>query len=270
MSAIPSNDITRPTSQPPQLPITTVRKVVYTAYRIAGILADAGVTQNPEELQDGFDTLNAMLDGWNSQRLMIYTITRYLFQLVSGQQSYSIGPGAADWDFPRPPRIEVASCVIISDPNYPLEQPIAPMTYQQWQTLPVKSTTSPIPQSFYYDQQFPIGNVFFYPVPSAQDSGTNQVALYVWATIPALQGFDQEISFPPQYLECIQYNLAVRLAERFPLRQKMSPSAAKRAEDTLRTVKSLNTVVVISKIDPAACSQSGSVYNWQSDTYIVR
>ena len=270
MPTPPSNVITAPTGQPPQLPVTTVARVIYTAYRIAGILPDAGTTQNAEELQDGFETLNSMLDAWNAQRLMIYTISRYLFQLVAGQQVYQIGPGAADWDFPRPPRIEVASCVITSEPNYPLEQAIACLTYQQWQTLPSKQTQSPIPQSYYYDQQFPIGNVYFYPVPTAQDSGTNQVALYVWNTIPAFQTTDQQVSFPFAYLKLIQYSLAIELAARFPLRQNLSPIAVKMAAEAMQTVKSLNTAVVISKLDPAVVSSTGALYNYLSDTYVIR
>jgi hypothetical protein len=247
-----------------------VSDVIYTAYRIAGILADAGITENPEELNDGFNALNAMLDAWNTQRLFCYTIIRYLFNFVTNQQSYQIGPGAADWDFPRPVRIETASCIITNTPALPVEQILTPLTYEGFQRITVKQVQSPIPFSYYYDQQSPIGNVYFYPVPNNLQQA-NQCALYVWQLIPAFQSTNAVVQFPPAYLRAIQYNLAIELADRFPLRQKLRPGVEMKAMQAIREIKSLNTPIEDMRVDPAAAAGGGnSIYNYLSDSPLSR
>jgi hypothetical protein len=258
-----TNTLTPPSTQPVSLPTVRVSDIIYTAYRLAGILADPGVIPSPEETTDGFNTLNAMLDDWNSQRFMIFTIIRYLFSFVSNQQSYQIGPGAADWNFPRPPRIEGVSVVLENDPTLPLEQPIAMLSWQNFQRISVKTILSPIPYACYYDQQNPIGNLWFYPVP---EGPLNYVALYVWQTIAAIQTVNDKIIFPPAYLRCIEYNLAVELAARFPLRQKMSPITVKIAEQSMRNVKSLNMPTLDMTIDRAALPGRQGIYDWLSDS----
>jgi hypothetical protein len=260
---------TPPQFQTPSLPRTTVSKLIYTAYRISGVLENAGTGENPEELQDGFDTLNALLDGWMIERNMIYAIADYIFTLVANQEAYTIGPGG-DWNFPRPPRIEVASVIYPNNTNYPVEQLIAPVTYQKWAQIPIKQTQSPIPTTYYYDQKFPLGTVHLYPVPVPQNSGMNQVKIYVWEEFPYFQNVEQQVTFPPMYLKALQYNLALELALRFPLRQKMSPDAKMLAMESLRVIKSLNAPMLEMRCDPAVVPLEGGQYNWLSDTYVTR
>ena len=264
-----SAPITPPGFQPPSIPPVKVSDVIYTGYRIAGILTDAGVTENPEELTDGFNALIAMLDDWNSQRLMVYTINQLTFNFVAGQQTYQLGPGAADWNFPRVPRIEQASVIITNSPTLPLEQALAPLTVQQWQRIPVKNTQSSIPQAYYYDAQFPIANFSLYPIPS-NDESVNQIRLYVWNLFQNFQSVSQQIAFPPSYLLAIQYNLALELAARFPLRQKLSPWSVQRAAQAIRNIKSQNEPTLDMRCDPAACPSDGGIYNYLSDTWLVR
>jgi hypothetical protein len=241
-----------------------VSDLIYMAYRIAGIMPNAGTTENPEELADGFATLNAMVDQWTIQRLMTYTIIPYVFNFVAGQQSYQIGLGAADWKIPRPPRIELASCLINEGGSPTVEQPMAPLTYQNWQTIPVKGTQSPIPYSFYYDQAFPIAHCYFYPVPS---NSANQVALYIWEQLGTFSSTAQSVMFPPGYLKAIQYNLALDLADRFAERAKLSPRAMREAKMALDWIKSMNMPILDMKCDRAVVPGEGGIYNYLSDSW---
>jgi hypothetical protein len=245
----------------PTLPNTTVADVIYAAYRIAGIIPDPGINPNPDETTDAFGALNAMLDDWNTHRLLVYQIQRVVKNYVAGKASYAIGPGAADWDMLRPPKIEQASTIINTDPTLPLEKPIAPLTWQLWQQVSIKATPSPLPTAFYYDAGFPIGNISFYPVPA---DSNYQVALYLWTLISPLQTTAQAISFPPAYLRAIQYNLALELADRFPLRAKPSPRTIEVARQSLQHIKSLNTPMLDMRCDAAALGRPG-LYNWLTD-----
>lgn len=259
-----TNIVTPAIPQPPSIPTILVKDVLYVAARLAGIMPEAGTGLSPEESLDAFNALNAMLDDWNSMRLMSRWIVRYLFEFNAGQQVYQIGPGAADWDFPRPERIETASVVITSSPNLPLEQLMSPCTYENFQRIAVKTIQSTIPWAYYYDQQFPIGNIYVYPVPAGP---VNQVALYVWQLFGALQTYTQQVSLPPAYLRAMQYNLAIELAARFPNRQKLSQLTVKIAKDSLMNIKSINTPIEDMSIDPAALpGWGGLVYDYLSDS----
>jgi hypothetical protein len=262
-----TNILTTPTIQPPSMPTIRVSDICYVAARLAGIMPEAGTGLAPEESTDIFNALNALLDDWNSQRLMSRWIVRYLFNFVAGQQVYQIGPGAADWNVPRPERIETASIVIVSSPNLPLEQVIAPCTYENYQRISVKTIQSTIPFAYYYDQQFPIGNVYFYPVPAGP---VNQVALYVWQLFGAVQNQTDQVSLPPSYLKALQYNLAIEIAARFPNRQKLSPITIKIAAETLRNIKSINTPIEDMTVDTAALPITSGVYNYLSDSWLAR
>mgnify|MGYP001385330886 CR=1 FL=1 len=48
------------------------------------------------------DNLNAMLDSWSIDRLMVYQTLQESFALTSGTGTYTIGPGAALSSVARP------------------------------------------------------------------------------------------------------------------------------------------------------------------------
>ena len=64
--------------------------------------------------------LNQMLDAWQIDRLLVFTIAIQDFPFVSTKQTYTMGSGG-DFNVPRPARIERASIVLLSNPTNPLE-----------------------------------------------------------------------------------------------------------------------------------------------------
>src|SRR5690242_5956509 len=81
--------------------------LIKSALRLAGVLG-TGETPSAAEGQDALVILNQMLDSWNAERLMIYTVARQVFSLVANKQAYTLGSGG-DFDTPRPPKIEYVS-----------------------------------------------------------------------------------------------------------------------------------------------------------------
>jgi len=80
---------------------------------LIGVLA-SGETPSGAESSDGLSFLNDLLDSWNAERLMVFTITREAFDsngnpfyLTLGKQDYTMGTGG-NFNFPRPARIERA------------------------------------------------------------------------------------------------------------------------------------------------------------------
>src|ERR1700735_3952362 len=108
---------------PPPLPpsIATI-DVISSALRLIGVLA-AGETPDAGSASDALLVFNDMVDSWQAQRLMIYQVSRLLFNLTSGQQVYTYGLGNPatianpDFNSPRPAAIERMGIINLNNPQ---------------------------------------------------------------------------------------------------------------------------------------------------------
>ena len=94
--------------------------IIYSAYRIAGILRGPQRGLSVDEIQEGLQCFNDIIDNYNIQRYLVLSIRRQLFTMNANQSVYEIGPTAADWVTPRPPKIENASTISLQNPTQPL------------------------------------------------------------------------------------------------------------------------------------------------------
>jgi hypothetical protein len=245
-----------------------VKDLIYTGFRIAGILGAAGRDYSDHtgsSYNDAFAILNAMLDSWNTERLTVYTIAQYDQNLVPNQQTYTIGAGG-NWSIPRPSRIERANLVYISaNPAQPLEIPMEILTLDGWRSIPQKNVTSVFPLMLYYDAAYNagLGNVNVYPVPQV----VNIVRLFLWQTFSQFATVTDSVAFPPGYLKAIQYNLARELAMRFPERANMNAASMQEAVDAKAAIKSLNVPMLDLACDEALINRPGGMWNWRTGNY---
>lgn len=96
--------------------------------------------------------------------------------------------------------------------------------------LPNK-TTSGTPVQFYYQPLIDTGKLFIWPAPTSTDTYLDCTGYF------PLDVFDDSADapdFPDEWLEALEYNLAVRLAPRFG--QPLSPEVAFIAESSLQDV----------------------------------
>jgi hypothetical protein len=158
----------------------------------------------PAEAAYLFSKLNQMVDMWASDRLAIYRSQRAgPFSLVSGTQSYAIGAGAT-WDVARPVWIDDAGIIQTTvTPN--TELPMRILTKREWAQVGVKTIQSTLPRSLWYDQTFPNGTIYLYPVPSY----ANQIVLYIPIAVTEFAALTDAISLPPGYRMALVSNLAV-------------------------------------------------------------
>lgn len=224
-----------------------VSDILYTALRIAGVLTAPGRGYGTADKDDALNTFNTMLDNWNSQGLTIFAQARTVFPLVGGQQAYQIGTGAADFNITRPVRLEAAGLISGS-----LEWELNPLTDDNWQDIPFKGIQSQ-PSSFYYQNEFPIGSIYLWPVPS---NSNYSVALYTDELAGGYTDPSQQVSFPPGYRKALEYCLAVELAILYP-RSVMHPSVPQLALDALADIKRLNLPAPEMSCDSAVLSRRG-------------
>lgn len=118
-----------------------------------------------EEANDAFEVYREWMEGLNNQGLSSYATTRNEFTLSASTSSYTIGDGAT-FNVLRPDKILQAAWQ-----SGGLEYPIQVVdTFEEWGRIPVKSTTSTLPQAVYLETDYDANGyatVLVYPVPTA-------------------------------------------------------------------------------------------------------
>lgn len=222
----------------------------------------AGEPVNAEDAQSGLGILNQMMDLWNAQRLMIFTIQRLVFNLVANQQTYSCGIGG-DFNIPRPPRIERYSIITQANPVSPLELEIRPLTLADWQGIPVKNIPAALPLGVWDDKGFPLRLLNYWPLPNV----ALQAVIYPWIALSTFPNLVTQFTFPPAYAEAIKYNLAFRFMVDFPGDMERLPLIKNLADGAIEVIKSFNTEVnELSTSDLNAISGNKGYYNFYADT----
>jgi len=239
----------------------TALDLIKSSMRLCGILGN-GETPSASEAQDALMVLNQMIDSWNSERLMIYTIQRNVFNIVSGQQTYTLGNGG-DFDMARPASIQSYTIISLQNPAQPLELPLDVYTDVAWANVPVKNVQSSIPTAVYDDGSFPFRNLSYWAVPNV---GYLQAGIYSWQSVNRFIDLSTPYSFPPAYLKALRYSLAVDLAPEFGV--QVPAIVAQQASESRAKVKSINIPLIGLRCDPAVVNNGSLVYNWISDTWV--
>ena len=131
----------------------TTRDLINASLKRLGVL-DAAETAAPQDMADGLQRLNDLIDGWGTERLTIYKNDRTTWPLVPNQATYTIGSGG-DCDIVRPVFISDLNFIDTSqDPD--LEMGLSPLTTDAWSRIPQKGLTSTYPTSFYYNATYPL------------------------------------------------------------------------------------------------------------------
>ncbi len=235
----------------------TALDLIASSMRLIGVLA-SGETPSDAEAEDSLMVLNQMLDSWNAERLSIFTIARQVFNLTTAQQTYSMGLGG-DFNVPRPPRIDRASIISLTNVSQPLELPIDYLTDAQWQGIPVKNINSSLPQSVWDTGDWPLRFLNYWPIPNQ----AVQTALYTWTAVSQFADLTTDNTFPPGYIQAIRYNLALFLGPEFNL--SVRPDIAQLAVATKAIVKTINVPIVEAQIDSALLNPRGGAYDYRSD-----
>lgn len=184
--------------------MATGRDIINDALLLLGVGAE-GEAVSKDTINYGLRAFNRMLSSWSAELGMIYEYSFDDVNWVAGQQSVTIGPSGADITTARPLKI-----TSFQSRNESIDFTVLPITFNLYQTLEQKDITSDYPNVYAYNETFPNGTLFIYPVPS---SNLNvRISSEKELTSITLDG---NIIFPPGYEQAFQYNLAVMIAPSF-------------------------------------------------------
>lgn len=232
----------------------TALDMISSSLRLLGVLA-SGETPSASEANDGLLSLNNLIDSMSNESLLIYTKVRESFNLVGGQQAYTMGTGG-NFNTSRAQKIENA---LIQPPNnvQTVELPMKILNKDQYANILIKPLESTFPLYLYNDGAFPLENVNVWPVPNE----TCVIVLYSWKPLSEMASLTTAFSLPPGYQRMLQYNLAVDLAPEYGKQlQEPIPSIAIESRAVL---KRMNVRPVYLQVDEALQALP-AVWNWMT------
>lgn len=175
------------------------------------------------------NALDNMLSELAVQGLIVPYSTTDSLALVAGDGDYTIGSGGT-FNVARPSQI-LESTFIRDSGN--VDYPIEVISEKKYNAISVKATQSR-PQQLYYDSQYPLGIIYFYPIPET----TYTLKLVSRKPFTSYTNLTTTVSLPPEYRSLIKWNLALQMCPEF---ERQPPQiVVTEAARTLTLVKRLN------------------------------
>jgi hypothetical protein len=206
----------------------TAGDLINSALKRLGVIA-SGETPSSAESQDSLAAVQSLIETWSTNDILGFVETEDTLTLVPNQGAYTIGSGG-DFNVARP--IDILAAVVIESGN--LELPLNMLKFEQWLNISDKTLKSNFPTDFYYRTEWPLGKLFFYPVPTEAKS----IKVYSRKPIISLSALTDNIALPEGYYGALEYNLCLELADMFGV--PVSAMIAQKADEKLSAIKAQN------------------------------
>ncbi len=185
------------------IPVLTIIKEAYQELNVF----QAGASIPAPQLTLATSLVNEIIDNWNADRAKVWCEVFFFGTLVPSLNPHTIGPVGATFTTPIRP-MTIDGCSIVLNSNTPnVYVPINVVDYQVYQALSVPSISTSIPECVYYEKDWPIGKLFFYPVPSQ-----NYPVRFTIRTLLGVVTHSDSLDLPPAGKGAMKYTLAEMLA----------------------------------------------------------
>jgi len=205
-----------------------------------GLTNAVGVDQTltADETSDCLSVLNDIYEDLSNQKLAIWANHNETFNTVEGTATYTIGVGGT-WNTVRPIRINDPAICTFQGADYP----VTAINQADYNLIPVKTMTSQIVERYLYVNEFPLGQITLWPVPSL----VVPITLSIDNVLTNIASAATTLSFPAGYSKMLKYMLAVDLAPLFG--KEASSLIRKTALDTLANIKRVNNKTPTVRLD---------------------
>lgn len=216
----------------------TALELITRSMRLANILGE-GQQPSGDQASDALDTLNELLDAWNTDSLVLYQTTNDVLATVPNQAVYTVGTGG-NLNTDRP--VQINSMYVeyqgVSYPVYEINQ-------DEYNLLSLKSMTQVFPRFFLYVNTYPLGTLTLWPTPTL----ANTLVMSVDRVLSQVPNTSTALTLPPGYAKALRANLAMELCVEYG--KEPSPSLVKLAKESKADVKRANHVPTVAEYDPA-------------------
>ncbi|HQT76814.1 MAG TPA: hypothetical protein PLD10_07150 [Rhodopila sp.] len=214
------------------------------ALKMAGVLG-VGQTAQAEDTNDAFTLMNAMLAQWQRKRWLVYALVDTPF-VSTGAESYTVGLGE-NFNIARPDKVESVFARYVPTGSTPVDYPLEIIEAREdYNRIPLKLLGT-FPQVAFYDAQYPVGNLFVWPVPEAS---LFEIHITTKAVLSQFTNTTSTMALPPEYQEAIIYNLVPRLRAMYGL--PPDPVTNALAVSALATIRAANAQIPRLQVPPEA------------------
>jgi hypothetical protein len=187
----------------------------------------ADQTLTADETAEGLRAFNDVLEIFSTRNLAVYGSVNQSLNTVIGQSVYTVGTGG-DWNVDRPVRISDDGYSVVNTVSFPLVS----MTQDEYNAIAFKGQTQDFPTRYLYVNDFPLGRLTVFPVPSA----VTPLTFSVDRILTSVASAGTTISFPPGYAMVFVYKLAIMLAPRFGKKISSYPEIVQIANDSFADI----------------------------------
>ena len=229
--------------------MAAVSTMILRSMRMIGEKA-RGETLDANESIECLAELNTMMESWETQKLLCYTVNQESFSLTSSTASYTIGVGGA-FNTARPTKI-VDPCFIRDAAN--LDTPVTIVYSEQYGRIVQKSVGYTYPTYLYYDMGFSAtstGTISLYPSPS----GGLTLFINSWKQLQNFASVSTQVLLPPGYQLAIESNFAIHLAAGLT---PVPAEVAKIAKESMAAVKTINLTTPTMRLDYYGVGRAGN------------
>jgi len=189
-------------------------------------------TLTANETTDCLRALNDLIEDWSTQSLAVYGLSNQTFNTIIGTATYTIGSGA-NWVTNRPVRINGDAYSTVSG----VAVPCVSVTQDEYDAIQIKAQTQEYPDCFLFVNEYPLGLVTLWPVPSAVTPVTFSMDMLL-NSVPAAATV---LQFPPGYMKAFKYALGVELAPVFGKKIENYPKIIDIANTSFANIKRANS-----------------------------
>ena len=220
------------------MPEFSARQIGTTALRLLGVAA-AEQPLSADMAQSALDALNAMLDGWAVERLLIFTRPKIPLVLEPGRPTYTWGLSVPPADIPREPPVRLEMALLTVEDTTPgLEWEVKILTQSEYESsVWLKGMESTYPAMLYLEASQPVARLHVWPIP--QIAYTLQ--LLPWTAHAPYAAWDDVLPWPNGYQRAMQFNLALELAPQYGV--EPSPLILRTAEESKRAIFPINVEI---------------------------
>ena len=242
--------------------MSTAQALIQSSLEELGVYAP-GQSMNAADAARGLDQFNKFLDYLSNQSLACFCILEQSFTLQVGVTKYTIGTGGMINQIRPLKLIEGPGAAYLTDTNSN-NYDVNVVSRDIWNQISNRGTTivSDIPDTLFYDPQYPLGVVNIFPTPTM----AYKVYFDSYQQLGNLSNLYANLSFPPGYEAMLQHNLSVWLGPFFKT-ALVSQDIKDLAKETMKIVKRMNTRSNQAQFDSELNSNSNSLYNIFSDGY---
>lgn len=234
---------------------------------LANALEDGGIVGIDEDIEPivlnkAFRHANWLLAQWARKRYLVYSLTDYAFT-STGALFYNVGQGQIVNINPRPDRLEYAFLRFLNPPasaQFPVDIPLDIIPSKEDYSRITVKTIGTLPWRIFYDPQWPLGQLFPWPVPQAS---LYEIHVGFKTVLPRFQSLAQSIIFPPEYEAALNWCLARRFRAAFTL--PALPDLTQLARDGLNVIREGNLAVPTLRT-PEFLRGRSRAYDYRGDT----